>query len=71
MSEDAPGYASGLESQPSAQDFAALVIALRAQAQAIDRLASSVADLAAVVAETIGDDEHEGDPITYLDGSRR
>ncbi len=64
------GSGSGAESPPSAQDFAALVTALHAQAKALDRLAGSVAALAAAVAELL-DDEDEGQPtVTYLDGSR-
>jgi hypothetical protein len=67
----APGYASGHESPPSAQAFAELVTALHSQARAIDRLASSVAALASVVADTIADDDDDNDQMTYLDGSRR
>jgi phage-related minor tail protein len=67
VSDAEHGSGSGHVSQQSAQDFAALASALLAQAKAIDRLASSVAALAAAVADTV-DDEPELGSRTYLDG---
>ncbi len=70
MSAAAPGFGSGAESPPSAQDFDALVTALHAQAKSLDRLAGSVAALAAAVAELLDDEDEDQPTVTYLDGSR-
>ena len=71
VSDAEHGSRSGLASLPSVPDFDALVTALHAQAKAVERLAGSVAALAAAVADALDDDDQDVPRQTYLDGSPR